>query len=95
VTCAARLAEALDKRAITIRAGIHTGEVELAEGKLRGLAAHIAARVMATAERGGILVSGTVRDLVVGSGIEFAERGAYELKGVPGSWVLSEVLSAP
>jgi class 3 adenylate cyclase len=95
VTCAARLAEALDKRAITIRAGIHTGEVELAEGKLRGLAVHIAARVMATAERGGILVSGTVRDLVVGSGIEFAERGAYELKGVPGSWVLSEVLSAP
>jgi class 3 adenylate cyclase len=95
VTCGARLAEALSKGGITIRAGIHTGEVELVDGNLRGLAVHIAARVMATAERGGILVSGTVRDLVVGSGIEFAERGAYELKGVPGSWVLSEVISAP
>jgi class 3 adenylate cyclase len=95
VTCAARLVEALHTRGIRIRAGLHTGEVELVDGRLRGLAVHIAARVMATAERGGILVSGTVRDLVVGSGIEFAERGAYELKGVPGSWVLSEVISAP
>ena len=95
VTCAARLEEALRARGITIRAGIHTGEVELVGGALRGLAIHIAARVMSTAERGGILVSGTVRDLVVGSGIEFAERGTYELKGVPGSWVLSEVISAP
>jgi class 3 adenylate cyclase len=95
VTCAARLVEALHTHGIRIRAGLHTGEVELADGRLRGLAVHIAARVMAVAERGGILVSGTVRDLVVGSGIEFAERGAYELKGVPGSWVLSEVISAP
>jgi class 3 adenylate cyclase len=95
VTCAVRLHEALSERGIAIRAGIHTGEVELVDRKLRGLAVHIAARVMATAERGGILVSGTVRDLVAGSGIEFAEKGAYQLKGVPGSWVLSEVISAP
>jgi class 3 adenylate cyclase len=95
VTCAARLVEALHTRGIRIRAGLHTGEVELVDGRLRGLAVHIAARVMAVAERGGILVSGTVRDLVVGSGIEFAERGTYELKGVPGSWVLSEVINAP
>lgn len=95
VTCAARLEEALRALGITIRAGIHTGEVELIGGALRGLAIHIAARVMAAAERGGILVSGTVRDLVVGSGIEFAERGTHELKGVPGSWALSEVISAP
>jgi class 3 adenylate cyclase len=95
VTCAVRLEEALRARGITIRAGIHTGEVELADGTLRGLAVHIAARVMAAAERGGILVSPTVRDLVVGSGIEFAERGTYELKGVPGSWVLYEVIGAP
>jgi class 3 adenylate cyclase/pimeloyl-ACP methyl ester carboxylesterase len=95
VTCAARLEEALTARGIPIRAGIHTGEVELIGGSLRGIAVHIAARVMAAAERGGILVSRTVRDLVVGSGIEFAERGTYELKGVPGSWVLSEVISAP
>jgi class 3 adenylate cyclase len=95
VTCATRLAEALQERGITIRAGIHTGEVELAGEALRGLAVHIAARVMAAAERGGILVSSTVRDLVVGSGIEFADRGTHELKGVPGAWVLSEVVSAP
>jgi class 3 adenylate cyclase len=95
VTCAARLAEALSERGLRIRAGIHTGEVEVAAGNLRGLAVHIAARVMATAERGGIIVSSTVRDLVVGSGIEFADRGTHELKGVPGSWVLSEVVSAP
>lgn len=95
VTCAARLGEALRERGLTIRAGVHTGEVELVDGKLRGLALHIAARVMAAAERGGILVSGTVRDLVVGSGIEFADRGAHELKGVPGTWALSEVVSAP
>jgi class 3 adenylate cyclase len=95
VTCAARLREALSERGLTIRAGIHTGEVELADGQVRGLAVHIAARVMAAAERGGILASGTVRDLVVGSGIEFADRGTHELKGVPGSWALSEVVSAP
>ena len=95
VTCALRLAEALEERGLTIRAGIHTGEVEFDGDKLRGLAVHIAARVMAAAERGGIVVSATVRDLVVGSGIEFADRGTHELKGVPGTWALSEVVSAP
>jgi class 3 adenylate cyclase len=95
VTCAARLAEALHERGITIRAGIHTGEVELTDGTLRGVAVHIAARVMAAAERGGILVSSTVRDLIVGSGIELADRGTHDLKGVPGTWALSEVVSAP
>jgi class 3 adenylate cyclase len=95
VTCAARLEEALREREIPIRAGIHTGEVELADGTVRGLAVHIAARVMAAAKDGGTLVSSTVRDLVVGSGIEFAERGAHELKGVPGTWELFEVTAAP
>lgn len=95
VGCAARLVEELAARGITIRAGVHTGEVELAEGKLRGLAVHIAARVMAEAQDGGILVSSTVRDLVVGSGIEFADRGTHELKGIPGSWALFEVTSVP
>ncbi len=95
VTCAARLVDELQTRGITIRAGVHTGEVELAEGKLRGLAVHIAARVMAAAQEGGILVSSTVRDLVVGSGIEFAERGTHELKGIPGRWALFEVAAAP
>ena len=95
VTCAIRLQEALIERGISIRAGVHTGEVELAEGTLRGLAVHIAARVMAAAQHGGILVSSTVRDLVVGSGIEFADRGTHELKGVPGAWQLAEAVSAP
>jgi class 3 adenylate cyclase len=95
VICAARLEETLAEQGITIRVGVHTGEVELSEGKLRGLAVHIAARVMATAEEGGILVSSTVRDLVVGSGIEFADRGTHELKGIPGSWALFEVKTAP
>jgi class 3 adenylate cyclase len=95
ITCAARLVEALKARGITVRAGIHTGEVELVQGTLRGLAVHIAARVMAAAECGGILVSRTVHDLVVGSGIEFEDRGTRELRGVPGSWVLFEVISAP
>ncbi|HKF14497.1 MAG TPA: adenylate/guanylate cyclase domain-containing protein [Gaiellaceae bacterium] len=95
VTCAMRLAEELERRGITIRAGIHTGEVELADGKLRGLAVHIAARVMAAAEHGGVLVSGTVRDLVVGSGIEFEDCGERELRGVPGTWLLAQVVRAP
>lgn len=95
VTCAARLEEALRERGIAIRAGVHTGEVELAGGTLRGLAVHLAARVMAAARDGGILVSSTVHDLVIGSGIEFAERGTHELKGVPGSWTLYEVTAAP
>ena len=69
--------------------------MELAEGTLRGLAVHIAARVMAAAEDGGILVSSTVRDLVVGSGIEFADHGTHDLKGVPGSWTLFQVTAAP
>ena len=95
VTCAARLAETLESRGIRIRAGVHTGEVELSGGTVRGLAVHIAARVMAAAEDGGVLVSSTVRDLVVGSGIEFADRGTHELKGVPGTWALSAVVSTP
>jgi class 3 adenylate cyclase len=95
VTCAVRLAEELESRDIKIRAGVHTGEVESVDGKLRGLAVHIAARVMAIAERGGVLVSGTVRDLVVGSGIEFEDCGDLELRGVPGTWSLARVLSAP
>jgi class 3 adenylate cyclase len=95
VTCAARVAESLKALGMQIRVGVHTGEVQLTGDVVRGLAVHIAARVMAVAERGGILVSRTVRDLVVGSGIEFADCGAHHLKGVPGEWQLFEVLTAP
>ncbi len=95
VTCAARLVDALATLGITIRAGLHTGEVELVGDQVGGLAVHLAARVMAAAERGGILVSGTVRDLVVGSGIEFTPRGEHRLKGVPGTWPLYEAVFVP
>jgi class 3 adenylate cyclase len=76
---------------LEIRAGIHTGECERRGDDLAGMAVHIGARVGAAADPGEILVSGTVRDLVVGSGIEFADRGAQELKGVPGEWRLYAV----
>jgi len=71
-----------------LRVGLHTGECEVRGDDLGGLAVHIAARVGAMAAPGEVLVSGTVKDLVVGSGIEFSDRGEQELKGVPGSWKL-------
>ena len=95
VTCAARLVEALRDLGVTIRVGLHTGEIELVGGAVRGLAVHVAARVMSAAETGGVLVSATVKDLVLGSGIDFAERGTHRLKGVPGDWQLFEVVSTP
>ncbi len=95
VTCAARMVEALRELGVTIRVGLHTGEVELVGPAVRGLAVHIAARVMSAADEGGILVSSIVKDLVLGSGIEFADRGAHRLKGVPGEWQLFEVVSTP
>ena len=95
VTCAARIVEALHELGVTIRVGLHTGEIQVVGNVVRGLAVHIAARVMAAAERGGILASATVKDLVIGSGIEFADRGPRQLKGVPGDWQLYEVVSTP
>lgn len=76
-----------------MRAGIHTGEIEVREGEIGGIAVHIASRVMDAAERGGILVSSTVKDLVVGSTLQFRSCGAFALKGVPGSWELYEVMA--
>ena len=73
---------------IELRAGVHTGEVELVGPAVRGLAVHLAARIAALAGPGEVLASSTVRDLVVGSGIVFADRGEHELKGVPGRWRL-------
>ena len=68
-----------------MRAGLHTGEVEVMNGDIGGLAVHIGARVMGAAGPGEVLVSSTVKDLVVGSGIEFAERGSHELRAFPAS----------
>jgi class 3 adenylate cyclase/pimeloyl-ACP methyl ester carboxylesterase len=95
VICAARIAAALRELGISVRAGLHTGEVELVDGGARGLAVHLAARVAAAAGEGVILTSGTVRDLVIGSGIEFADRGEHELRGVPGGWRLYSVETVP
>lgn len=93
VACAVAITEMVSELGIVVRAGIHTGEVEMRDGDVRGLGMHIAARVMDHASRGGVMVSSTVKDLVVGSGIEFEECGTIELKGVPGMWQLFEVTS--
>jgi class 3 adenylate cyclase len=79
---------------LEIRAGVHTGECELHDGKIAGIAVSMGARVAATAAPSEVLVSSTVKDLVAGSGIEFEERGAHELKGVPGKWQLYAVSHA-
>ena len=89
--CAASIAARVRSLGIEVRAGLHTGEVEVMNGDIGGLAVHIGARVMGAAGPGEVLVSSTVKDLVVGSGIEFAERGSHELKGVPGEWRLFAV----
>jgi class 3 adenylate cyclase len=89
--CAASISEGVRSLGIEVRAGLHTGEVEVMNGDIGGLAVHIGARVMGVARPSEVLVSSTVKDLVVGSGIDFAERGSHELKGVPGEWRLFAV----
>jgi pimeloyl-ACP methyl ester carboxylesterase len=89
VRCAQAVAAAVRPLGLEIRAGAHTGEVELEpSGDIRGIAVHIGARVAARAGGGEVLVSGTVKDLVAGSGLAFEDRGEHELKGVPGMWRL-------
>ncbi len=88
VRCAAAIVESAARLGLAIRAGIHTGEVELADDDLRGVVVHLAARVMAVAESGEVLVSSTTRDLVAGSDLTFAEKGSYDLKGITGARTL-------
>ncbi len=76
---------------LEVRIGLHTGECELIEGKVAGIAVHTGARVAANAQPGEVLVSSTVRDLVAGSGLTFEDRGSHELKGIPGEWRLYAV----
>jgi class 3 adenylate cyclase len=88
---AIRCAQALERAApeqlnLRLRAGVHTGECELIDEDVGGLAVHIGARVAHLAGAGEVLVSSTVKDLVVGSGLAFVERGEHKLKGVPGRW---------
>jgi class 3 adenylate cyclase len=95
IRCACAINEAVAQLGIEIRAGLHTGECEvMPSDDVGGMAVNIGARVSALAGPGEVLVSGTVRDLVVGSGIEFADRGEHALKGVPGEWRVYSVEAA-
>lgn len=91
IRCARAICDALRSVGLEIRAGVHTGEVELMDSNIGGIAVHIAARVMAAAGPGEVVVSSTVKDLVAGSGIGFEDRGVQTLKGVPDEWRLFAV----
>jgi class 3 adenylate cyclase len=93
IRCGCAVREEVKQLGLEIRVGLHTGEVELGRDDIGGVAVHIAARVVALAGPGEVLVSRTVTDLVAGSGIEFQDRGEHELKGVPGMWRLYAVVS--
>ena len=84
--CAEEIIAAADSRGLEVRSGVHAGEVEVGPSDISGLAVHLAARIMALAGAGEILVSRTVRDLVVGSELSFMDRGEHELKGVEEPW---------
>jgi class 3 adenylate cyclase len=92
IRCGRAIVDALRPLGLGVRAGIHTGEVEILDGKVTGLAVVIGARIAAAAAAGEVLVSGTVRDLVAGSAIEFTDLGSVALKGVPGEWRLAAVV---
>ncbi|MDQ3777244.1 MAG: adenylate/guanylate cyclase domain-containing protein [Actinomycetota bacterium] len=93
VRCALAIVDAVRPLGLEIRAGVHTGEVEIADGERRGVAVHIGQRVLAQARGGEVLASSTVKDLVAGSGLVFADRGVHELKGVPERWRLFQVMA--
>ena len=94
IRCAQTVVDGVRGLGLEIRAGLHTGECEVHEDKVAGLAVVIGSRVAASAEGGEVLVSQTVKDLVAGAGLEFEDRGARELKGVPGEWRLYAVANA-
>jgi pimeloyl-ACP methyl ester carboxylesterase len=88
VRCAARIRDEVTMLGLSVRCGVHTGECEVLGGKVGGIAVHLGARVCAAAAPNEVLVSSTVKDLVAGSGLRFADRGERELKGIPGQWRL-------
>jgi class 3 adenylate cyclase len=94
VRCARGICEAVKPLGLEVRAGCHTGEIELLGSDVGGIAVHIGARVGALAGPSEVLVSSTVKDLVAGSGLSFTDRGEHELKGVPGPWHLYAVEAA-
>jgi class 3 adenylate cyclase/alpha-beta hydrolase superfamily lysophospholipase len=91
IRCGCEISNSLEELGVKTRIGLHTGEVEILDGDLAGLAVHIGARVATSAVPGEVLVSSTVKDLVVGSGLHFVDRGIHRLKGVPGEWHLFAV----
>ncbi len=91
IRCARSIVENVRGVGLEVRSGLHTGECELSGSAVRGIAVHTGARVASLAGGGEVLVSSTVRDLVAGSGIEFADRGVHSLKGIPGEWRLYAV----
>jgi pimeloyl-ACP methyl ester carboxylesterase len=93
IKCAVAIVRSLDALGIACRIGLHTGECEVRQGQLQGIALHIAARVAALASPCGVFVSQTVKDLVAGSGLCFADAGLHTLKGLPDEWRLYEVVN--
>jgi class 3 adenylate cyclase len=94
VRCAQAIGSSVRDLGLEVRAGVHTGEIELANGDIRGIAVHIGARVAAIAGPNEVFVSSTVKDLVAGSGLAFEDVGEHELKGVPDRWHLYRVVDA-
>jgi len=88
IRCALDVRDELLQLGLRIRVGVHAGECEVGDGRPRGVALHVASSVMEAAQPGEVLVSGTVKDLVVGSGLEFSDRGVRVFAGIPGSWTL-------
>jgi class 3 adenylate cyclase len=86
IRCARAISDGVRSLGVEVRCGVHTGELEINEGDISGLAVHIGARVAGLAGPGEVLVSRTVKDLVAGSGIEFVSRGSHELKGIAEPW---------
>jgi class 3 adenylate cyclase len=91
IRCGCAIVETARELGLKVRVGLHTGECELIDGKVAGIAVHTAARVAERAGPGEVVVTGTVKDLVAGSRIGFADRGMHELKGIPGEWRLLAV----
>jgi class 3 adenylate cyclase len=91
IRCASAIVAAVLDLGIEVRVGVHTGECEIVDGKVAGIAVHTGARIASHAQSGEVLVSSTVKDLVAGSGLAFEDRGTRELKGIPGEWRLFSV----
>jgi class 3 adenylate cyclase len=93
IKCAGAIVRSLDALGIACRIGLHTGECDVRQGQLQGIALHIAARVAGLASPGGVFVSQTVKDLVAGSDVSFADAGLQALKGLPDQWRLYKVVN--